>query len=1728
MTSVFLHFFNLSVMAGWMVLAVLLLRLCLKKAPRWITCVLWGLVALRLLVPFTIESPVSLIPVAETVVAVEDDATSAPIVNSGVVSIDKPLNDWLQTPVETPTQTPVVQSPVPSLPTDTNVDTNVDTDTDTNTDIGADATPIAPDKEPQAPTEETKPETVKTVSRMEKILNVVAPIWLVGIGLMLVYELFSVIRVRRRVLDAVLLRDNVWQSDRVSSPFIFGLFRPRIYIPYGLEEPVLEQVLSHERAHLHRRDHWIKPFAFTLLAVYWYNPLLWVGYILLCRDIEVACDERVVRGLDEDTRRQYATALLQCGVERRSIAACPLAFGEVSIKQRIKSVLNYRKPLLWVIIVSLVVCSVAAVCLLTVPKSKPADSKPKDSSTEEEEPIVVLSSKEIKPDQVRQFFSQDTDGALVEAGRNWMWEHAENPDQQTPDIEYWEETNLPLVVSHSKADLDALMDACSDDEWDQVDMRDWFELEKYDDAYFEDKVIVWLHVPGYSLGHYDYTVTLEETNKGLRYAVSVEYESTSMFNPWTNNCEYLLLFETDRKVIEEAKSLTTRHEKAPFELPEEDGLTMVPVGNVDLDGDGEKEEIRLYHSELNLDTGWDSGYEMAYLVVCKADGTVLLREETFYYEHSQCYLVTQEDGSSLLLFVEARDLDYAYPDEEFGVLSLKGGERTVVQRRYDGKVYPNNLDVGDVISYVSSLSGWLEDAQLLFGCEKGSLYYGDEIGNTPRYTPLCWLDEYRASEQDTVNDVYENILASFDIENMATVSIDLNQDGEKEAVSVVRYGGSLDRVGIVIRKADNILLNAFRIYTYLDVEDLNHNLYFYLLKDTNGKEQLLMVEPYGNGSYNVAKVMLDGLVDVAMMTLAEWTAYMDETSAELLFYINGLQMYFPDEDPSDNYLNEDATKYAVENYNPSIVAYNAFLKGQRVAHEYGELDTTFYVSDLYATVNDSGIKRYALADVTGDGVPELITEGYSMSVFTYQSGRLLRLYETAAGMERKILSNGYLWEQRLGGGNNYRYTKFFEIGTTRTVELGDPGYDTDDKKYHVDGVWMNKTDFDAKTATYFENAKKPALLIWYDYATKQPHSQAMVQYLSLLQNVYQNNSSAYYALHDADGDGTQELLVKVGENVVVGLPQSNPTLSNEKGIEWVSFKDEPVYTVDMTFDGFQDVAVFEEDCAYSKSYAVLRWDVDKERLVLIPTVLENPAVDTSISKIRTSRSGDQIVSYSMWDYDEEKKDFVRTHSLYFEKNEQSTSDSDNMKLVVTENGQTKTLYVRGEPYALDKTDPQVAPYYAPNSLWCLYSDRWEYYIFAEDVDELSYNTYALLLQEEYDDQIWLREVCHDLNGDGQDELLLLEDGTNRLIVYTMKDGYTHLLVNQGFASGTSRFLDTGDADYPGIIYFCVGGGKDRYYYLTLDNVQDGEFVMVPLWTDNYASYEEGEEGRITELSDDKKLIELSRKAYEQDKDLYFSLFVTEGHEDWVKHAYGSSIKQHNSKPDVYRDLGELQPETNDVVLMDGQQYQSYVASTFDMRYIFVSNKEYAMAAQWDWVPIGTCDDYSLDNLGKIDDDRRGIPVELSSVLDNRQPLECLGETVYLSDLLADYEDAIGRYAVVDMDGDDRPELAMEFKSLNYVFILNKDDASCYGHLFSIRAMQSIHADGTFDWASGAGYTGCSRIRFDGDTYEIVDLWYKDEGYSYGHYYVDGKAVSEEYYRSVTSTAKEEVQWYTWL
>ena len=387
-------------------------------------------------------------------------------------------------------------------------------------------------------------------------------------------------------------------------------------------------------------------------------------------------------------------------------------------------------------------------------------------------------------------------------------------------------------------------------------------------------------------------------------------------------------------------------------------------------------------------------------------------------------------------------------------------------------------------------------------------------------------------------------------------------------------------------------------------------------------------------------------------------------------------------------------------------------------------------------------------------------------------------------------------------------------------------------------------------------------------------------------------------------------------------------------------------------------------------------------------------------------------------------------------------------------------------------------------------------------------------------------MLYDISGDGEDELLI-QDGT-KLLVYTQGDNSAQLLVEQDFVSGTSRFLTTGDADYPGIVYFCVGGGKDRYYYLSLDNVEDGEFVKIPLWTDNYGFYEEGEEGRITELSDDKKLIELSRQAYQNNCDLAFSLYGGSTSTIALDRKYQQALHTYSSDSKSHRDVGSLQPETMDIIQIDGKYYQTYVSGKVDMRYIWLSQYEADIGiASWDWVPIGTEDDYSLSNIGKIDDGQRGIPLAYVSIMDDEQTFVYDGKSVLLSELLSQYDDVISRYAIVEMDGDNGLEFAVEFKKQAFILILKEEDGTCYGYLFSFRNMYRINTDGSFHWNSSAGDYGCSRIQLRGGTWKDTDLWRVERDGNDSTYYVDGKEVSEAEFESLTAETEPEVLWYSW-
>ena len=312
MENIFLKILNISITASWLVLAVLLMRLLLCKAPRYITVIMWALVGIRLLLPFSFESALSLIPSTETVPP-EILYETAPQVHTGIDVLNNAVN-------------PVISESFAPTP-------------------GASVNPL-------------------------QVITLLAGwIWVFGMAAMAIYTLVSCLRIRRKLREAIPLQENIYLCDRIETPFIFGIFRPKIYLPSSMAGVDIPLVLAHEQAHLKRRDHLWKPLGFLLLTVYWFNPLMWVAYILLCRDIETACDEKVLKTMGEEIKKPYSQALINCSVPRKMIAACPLAFGEVSVKSRIKQVLSYKKPAFWLLIAAVVVCIVLSVCFLTNPRT---------------------------------------------------------------------------------------------------------------------------------------------------------------------------------------------------------------------------------------------------------------------------------------------------------------------------------------------------------------------------------------------------------------------------------------------------------------------------------------------------------------------------------------------------------------------------------------------------------------------------------------------------------------------------------------------------------------------------------------------------------------------------------------------------------------------------------------------------------------------------------------------------------------------------------------------------------------------------------------------------------------------------------------------------------------------------------------------------------------------------------------------------------------------------------------------------------------------------------------------------------------------------------------------------------------------------------------------------------------------------------------------------------------
>lgn len=314
MSEVFRVLLNSALAVSIPILTVLLLRCLLRRAPKWISCLLWGAIGLRLLCPILPESTISLVPSAE-IFQKNIELSPSPVLDSGIPL----LNEW-----------------------------------------------IAP-----LMTEALMPTPWESVNPLQILFAVGAIIWMLGCFGMLLFALISSLCLRHRLRPSLPLKDGVFLCDSIETPFIFGMIRPRIYLPSGLSEQDIPHVLLHERAHLRRLDHLLKPLGFILLSVYWFHPFLWLAYSLFCRDIEAACDQRAIHGLRAEQRREYAHALLNCSTHRRTVLSCPVAFGEIGVKERIKNVMNYKKASIPLVCVALLLALCTSACIVVNPKTEP-------------------------------------------------------------------------------------------------------------------------------------------------------------------------------------------------------------------------------------------------------------------------------------------------------------------------------------------------------------------------------------------------------------------------------------------------------------------------------------------------------------------------------------------------------------------------------------------------------------------------------------------------------------------------------------------------------------------------------------------------------------------------------------------------------------------------------------------------------------------------------------------------------------------------------------------------------------------------------------------------------------------------------------------------------------------------------------------------------------------------------------------------------------------------------------------------------------------------------------------------------------------------------------------------------------------------------------------------------------------------------------------------------------
>lgn len=383
MTKVFLYLANRSIRAGFLILAVIGLRFLFRKLPKGPQLLLWAVVALRLAVPFSLESPWSLLPSAEPL--------------SSQATINTPLQGYpsiLQAENEIP---------VPATTEATHLTTAATPATATQPQADSPASPGA-----------WETPAASGLGGLNVFFRICTAAWLLGMAAMISYGLISYLRLRKKLSVSLRQDGCIYICDEISSPFVLGLCRPRIYLPSSLSPAAKPYVLAHEQAHLRHGDAWWKLLGFLLLGVYWFHPLVWAAYALFCRDLEMACDERAVKGMDDRQRKDYACTLLLCAAPKGSFSVCPVAFSQNSIKARIRNLLQKKNARLWAGLLALIAALVVILCFATNPKGSERTLPDDNSSTPETETVSMAPEDQAAADFMQKYLDTCQHGSFEE------------------------------------------------------------------------------------------------------------------------------------------------------------------------------------------------------------------------------------------------------------------------------------------------------------------------------------------------------------------------------------------------------------------------------------------------------------------------------------------------------------------------------------------------------------------------------------------------------------------------------------------------------------------------------------------------------------------------------------------------------------------------------------------------------------------------------------------------------------------------------------------------------------------------------------------------------------------------------------------------------------------------------------------------------------------------------------------------------------------------------------------------------------------------------------------------------------------------------------------------------------------------------------------------------------------------------------------------------------------